>query len=49
MLFGIGMMVVLQQTGIFPLKAASVYGLPILGVVLGLVMARSAPLGGGGR
>jgi hypothetical protein len=40
------MMLVLQQAGIYPLKPASVYGLPILGVVLGLVLSGWAPLGG---
>ncbi len=48
LLFGLGMMLVLQQAGIYPLKPASVYGLPILGVILGLVMAGTAPLGGRG-
>lgn len=48
LLFGLGMMLVLQQAGIYPLKPLSVYGLPILGVILGLVMAGTAPLGGGG-
>ena len=48
-MFGIGLTLVLQQAGIYPLKPLSVYGLPILGVVLGLVMARMAPLGGGER
>ncbi len=46
LLFGIGMVIVLQQAGIYPLKPLSVYGLPILGIVLGLAMARTAPLGG---
>jgi len=49
LVFGIGMTLVLQQAGIYPLKPLSVYGLPILGIVLGLVMARTAPLGGGER
>ncbi|MDH3250658.1 MAG: hypothetical protein OEQ47_16945 [Acidimicrobiia bacterium] len=49
LVFGIGLTLVLQQAGIYPLKPLSVYGLPILGVVLGLVMARMAPLGGGER
>ena len=47
LLFGLGMMLVLQQAGIYPLKPVSVYGLPALGVILGLVMAGAAPLGGG--
>ncbi len=47
LLFGIGLALVLQQAGVYPLKPASVYGLPIVGVVLGLVMAGWAPLGGG--
>lgn len=45
LLFGIGMILVLQQAGIYPLKPASVYGLPILGVVVGLALAGWAPLG----
>ncbi len=45
LLFGLGMTIVLQQAGIYPLKAASVFGLPALGIVLGLVLAAWAPLG----
>lgn len=35
----------LQQFGIRPLDNLSVIGLPVLGIVLGLVMAATAPLG----
>lgn len=43
--FGIFLAVLLQQFGIRPLDNLSVIGLPILGVVLGLVMASVAPFG----
>jgi hypothetical protein len=46
LLLGLGMTLVLQQAGIYPLKPASVFGLPALGVVLGLVLAGWAPMGG---
>lgn len=47
LIMGLGLMLVLQQAGIYPLTALSVFGLPILGVILGLVMAAWAPLGKG--
>jgi hypothetical protein len=43
--FGIFLALLLQQFGIRPLDNLSVIGLPILGVVLGLVMAAVAPFG----
>lgn len=46
LLFGIGMTIVLQQAGVYPLKAASVFGLPLLGIVAGLILAARAPFGG---
>ena len=42
---GIFLALLLQQFGIRPLDNLSVIGLPILGVVLGLVMAAVAPFG----
>lgn len=43
---GLGVAVLLQQYGVRPLDALSLYGLPLLGVVLGVVLALWAPLGG---
>lgn len=47
-LFGLGGAVFLQQAGVYPLTAISLYGFPVLGIVLGILLARWAPLGGGG-
>jgi hypothetical protein len=47
-LFGLGSAVFLQQAGVYPLTALSLYGFPVLGIVLGMLLARWAPLGGGG-
>ena len=43
--FGLFLALLLQQFGIRPLDNLSVIGLPILGIVLGLVMASVAPFG----
>lgn len=43
--FGLFLAILLQQFGIRPLDNLSVIGLPILGMVLGLVMAAVAPFG----
>ena len=43
--FGLFLAILLQQFGIRPLDNLSVIGLPILGIVLGLVMAAVAPFG----
>ena len=43
--FGLFLALLLQQFGIRPLDNLSVIGLPILGIVLGLVMAAVAPFG----
>ncbi len=43
--FGIFLAVLLQQFGVRPLDNLSVIGLPILGIVLGLIMATVAPFG----
>ena len=43
--FGLFLAILLQQFGIRPLDNLSVIGLPVLGMVLGLVMAAVAPFG----
>lgn len=43
--FGVFLAVTLQQWSIWPLDNLSVFGLPALGVVLGLILARWAPFG----
>ena len=47
LLFGLGLAVFLQQAGVFGLEPLTLYGLPVVGVVLGLVLAGWAPLGKG--
>ena len=47
LLFGLGLAVFLQQAGVFGLEPLTLYGMPVAGVVLGLVLARLAPLGKG--
>jgi hypothetical protein len=46
LLLGLGGAVLIQQAGLWPLDALLLYGLPALGIVLGLVMAAVAPFGG---
>ncbi len=46
LLFGIGLAVFLQQAGVWPLDLVSGVTLPVIGVILGVVMARRAPFGG---
>lgn len=43
--FGIFLALALQQWSIYPLTPLSVYGLPILGLLLGLLLAAWGPLG----
>ncbi len=43
--FGVFLAIALQQWSIWPLDNLSVFGLPILGILLGLLMARWAPFG----
>ncbi len=43
--FGLFLALLLQQFGIRPLDNLSVIVLPVLGIVLGLVMAAVAPFG----
>lgn len=47
LLLGVFVAVELQQFGLRPLDTFSVVGMPLIGVVLGLVMAGVAPFGGG--
>ncbi len=48
LLFGLFLALILQQFGIMPLNTLSVIGLPIVGIVLGLLMAAWAPFGNKG-
>lgn len=43
--FGLFLALVLQQWAIYPLTPLSVIGLPILGLILGLLLAAWAPFG----
>jgi len=46
LLFGLGLAVFLQQAGVWPLDLVSVIALPLIGILLGVLMARRAPFGG---
>jgi len=46
LLFGLGLAVFLQQAGVWPLDLVSVIALPVIGILLGVLMARRAPFGG---
>jgi len=46
LLFGLGVAILLQQFGVWPLDAVALYGLPALGIVIGWLIARRAPFGG---
>lgn len=46
---GVGVAVLLQQFSIRPLDNLSFFGLPLLGILLGLGVAAWAPLGRGRR
>lgn len=46
LLFGFFLALVLQQWSIYPLTPLSVLGLPLLGLVFGLLLAAWAPFGG---
>ncbi|MEX2279277.1 MAG: hypothetical protein WEA76_04220 [Acidimicrobiia bacterium] len=41
--FGLFGAVMLQQFSIWPLDTVSLIGLPVVGVILGLVLAKTAP------
>ena len=45
LLFGLFLALTLQQFGVVPLTTATVIGLPILGIVIGLGLAAWAPFG----
>jgi hypothetical protein len=47
LLFGVFLALALQQWSIRPLDNLSVIGLPVTGLVLGLLLARWAPFGRG--
>jgi hypothetical protein len=47
LLLGLGGAILIQQFGLWPLDALLLFGLPIIGILLGVVLARSAPFGGG--
>lgn len=47
LLLGLGGAILIQQFGLWPLDAFLLFGLPVLCIVLGFVMARSAPFGRG--
>ncbi len=46
LLFGLGLAVFIQQAGLWPLDLISGIALPVIGIALGLVLARRAPFGG---
>ena len=48
LLFGLGLAVFLQHAGVWPLDLVSVIALPVIGILLGVVVARRAPFGGAG-
>lgn len=45
LLFGLGLALVIQQAGLWPLDVALTYGLPLVGLVAGILFARWAPFG----
>lgn len=46
LLLGMGGSVLIQQAGLWPLDPLLLYGLPAVGVAVGLLMAGVAPFGG---
>ena len=48
LLFGLCGAVLLQQLGVYPLTTVMLLGLPVIGVLFGLLMAAWAPLNRGG-
>lgn len=46
LLFGLFLALALQQWSVYPLTVLSVLSLPLLGLLLGLLLAAWAPLGG---
>jgi hypothetical protein len=47
LLLGIGVAVLIQQYGLWPLDPLLAYGMPALFLLLGVLFARWAPFGGG--
>jgi hypothetical protein len=47
--FGVFLSLALMMFGIWPLDALSVFGLPLIFLVIGLLLAAWAPLGRGGN
>lgn len=47
LIMGLGLSLVLQQAGIWPLDPISVYGLPVVLAVIGVLIGRTAAFGGG--
>jgi hypothetical protein len=45
LLFGFFLALTLQQFGVYPLTTLSVVGLPVIGLIIGLVLAWLAPFG----
>lgn len=45
LLFGVFLALALQQWSVYPLTPLSVYGLPVLGLLLGILLAAWAPFG----
>lgn len=45
LLFGAFLAVLLQQLAIWPLDNLSVFGFPLVGLALGLILAATAPFG----
>jgi hypothetical protein len=45
LLLGLGGAILIQQFGLWPLDALLLFGLPLLFIILGFVLARSAPFG----
>jgi len=46
LLLGLGGAILIQQFGLWPLDALLLFGLPVICILLGVVLARSAPFGG---
>lgn len=46
LLFGLGLAVFIQQAGLWPLDLVSGIALPVIGIFLGVMLARRAPFGG---
>lgn len=46
LLLGLGGAVLIQQFGLWPLDPLLLYGMPVLLILVGLLLARWAPFGG---